>query len=42
MVMKMMVMNEKQPVNISELSRGLYLVKIHMNGITRVEKLLVN
>ncbi|NTV83600.1 MAG: T9SS type A sorting domain-containing protein [Bacteroidales bacterium] len=42
LVMKMMVMNEKQTVNISELSRGLYLVKIHMNGITRVEKLLVN
>jgi hypothetical protein len=42
LVSRMMVMNDKQEVNISQLSSGLYLVKIQANGTTRVEKLLVN
>jgi hypothetical protein len=42
LILSMKVINDKQQVNISQLPRGLYLVKIQLNGITKVEKLLVN
>jgi hypothetical protein len=36
------VLNDKQEVNISQLSRGLYFVNIRMNGMSRIEKLIIN
>lgn len=36
------ITNDKQEINISRLSRGLYLLKIKLNGVERIEKLLVN
>ena len=42
LVTNMKVMNEKQQVNISQLSSGLYFIKIKADGQNRIEKLLVN
>jgi hypothetical protein len=42
LVSNMQITDDKQEVRINQLSPGLHLVKVHMNGITRVEKLLVN
>jgi hypothetical protein len=36
------ITNDKQEINISRLSRGLYLLKVKLNGGERIEKLLVN
>ena len=36
------VVNDKQEVNITQLSKGFYLVKTELNGIISVQKLLVN
>lgn len=38
----MTVDSDKQIVNVNYLSKGLYLVKIQLDGITRIEKLLIN
>jgi len=42
LMINLKVMNENQEVNISQLSRGIYVLKIQMNGMIRTEKLLVN
>jgi hypothetical protein len=42
LMINMMINNDRQEVNISSLSRGLYLVKVQSEGIIRVEKLIVN
>jgi hypothetical protein len=42
MLTRISIMNDKQEVNVGQLSKGFYLVKIELNGITKVEKLLVN
>ncbi len=36
------ITSEKQAIDISRLSPGIYIVRIRINGIDRVEKLLVN
>ncbi len=42
LVKEMQVINENQDINISGLSRGLYVIKLEQNGVVRVEKIVVN